>query len=83
MAAPFHKMHGLGNDFVVIDGRGTPVEMTTARARAIADRPRHDPMARAKAQRTIRETRDPHARPTPNAKKDKACPVACPICEAG
>ncbi|MFM8542740.1 MAG: diaminopimelate epimerase [Chakrabartia sp.] len=38
MADHFHKMHGLGNDFVVIDGRATPVEMTTARARAIADR---------------------------------------------
>lgn len=34
----FHKMHGLGNDFVVIDGRDVPIEMTEARARAIADR---------------------------------------------
>jgi diaminopimelate epimerase len=34
----FHKMHGLGNDFVVIDGRTVAVEMTTARAHAIADR---------------------------------------------
>jgi diaminopimelate epimerase len=34
----FHKMHGLGNDFVVIDAREKPVEMTTARAHAIADR---------------------------------------------
>ena len=31
-------MHGLGNDFVVIDARDGAVEMTTARARAIADR---------------------------------------------
>lgn len=38
MAAPFHKMHGLGNDFVVIDARSEPVEMTAARAHAIADR---------------------------------------------
>jgi diaminopimelate epimerase len=38
MAAPFHKMHGLGNDFVVIDARTEPVAMTAARARAIADR---------------------------------------------
>ena len=37
MADVFHKMHGLGNDFVVIDGRAAPVDMTTARARAIAD----------------------------------------------
>jgi diaminopimelate epimerase len=39
-AAPFrfHKMHGLGNDFVVIDARETPVAMDAARARAIADR---------------------------------------------
>jgi diaminopimelate epimerase len=38
MAAPFHKMHGLGNDFVVIDARTEPVAMTAARAHAIADR---------------------------------------------
>jgi diaminopimelate epimerase len=38
MAAPFHKMHGLGNDFVVIDARAQAVEMTKARAHAIADR---------------------------------------------
>jgi diaminopimelate epimerase len=37
-AGEFHKMHGLGNDFVVIDARDTPVAMTEARARAIADR---------------------------------------------
>lgn len=34
----FHKMHGLGNDFVIIDGRMTPIQMTPAKARAIADR---------------------------------------------
>jgi len=34
----FHKMHGLGNDFVVIDARDTPVEITPARALALADR---------------------------------------------
>jgi diaminopimelate epimerase len=34
----FSKMHGLGNDFVVIDARREPVAMTNARARAIADR---------------------------------------------
>lgn len=37
-SAPFHKMHGLGNDFVVIDARGHNVEMTKSRAHAIADR---------------------------------------------
>ena len=31
-------MHGLGNDFVVIDARTGPVAMTEARVRAIADR---------------------------------------------
>lgn len=31
-------MHGLGNDFVVIDARARDVAMTAARARAIADR---------------------------------------------
>jgi diaminopimelate epimerase len=34
----FHKMHGLGNDFVIIDGRDAPVTMNLARAHAIADR---------------------------------------------
>lgn len=38
MADRFHKMHGLGNDFVIIDAREAPVEMTAARAHAIADR---------------------------------------------
>jgi diaminopimelate epimerase len=38
MSGRFHKMHGLGNDFVVIDGRNAPVAMTEVRARAIADR---------------------------------------------
>lgn len=31
-------MHGLGNDFVIIDGRAAPVVMTSAKARAISDR---------------------------------------------
>jgi diaminopimelate epimerase len=34
----FHKMHGLGNDFVVIDARSSAVSITPPRARAIADR---------------------------------------------
>jgi diaminopimelate epimerase len=34
----FHKMHGLGNDFAVFDAREAPVEMSEARARALADR---------------------------------------------
>jgi diaminopimelate epimerase len=34
----FHKMHGLGNDFVVIDARERPVTITAERARGIADR---------------------------------------------
>lgn len=38
MKLRFHKMHGLGNDFVVIDARDAPVEITAARARALADR---------------------------------------------
>jgi diaminopimelate epimerase len=36
--ARFHKMHGLGNDFVVIDARVAPVAMSPARACAIGDR---------------------------------------------
>ena len=35
---PFHKMHGLGNDFVILDGRGDPLAITPAMARALADR---------------------------------------------
>jgi diaminopimelate epimerase len=38
MSLRFHKMHGLGNDFVVVDARAQPVSMDEARARAIADR---------------------------------------------
>ena len=34
----FHKMHGLGNDFVVLDAREQPVTMTSALAKALADR---------------------------------------------
>ncbi len=38
MRRPFHKMHGLGNDFVIVDARDEPFEVTPALARAIADR---------------------------------------------
>ncbi len=38
MSGAFVKMHGLGNDFVVIDARAVPVAMHAARVRAIADR---------------------------------------------
>ncbi len=38
MRFAFHKMHGLGNDFVVIDAREQDVAITRERARAIADR---------------------------------------------
>lgn len=34
----FIKMHGLGNDFVVLDGRSTPIPLTVAEARTLADR---------------------------------------------
>lgn len=34
----FVKMHGLGNDFVVIDLRNNPFRLDAARARALADR---------------------------------------------
>ena len=34
----FTKMHGAGNDFVVLDGVRQPIEMTAARARALAHR---------------------------------------------
>jgi len=35
---PFLKMHGLGNDFVVLDARGAGFDLTADRRRAIADR---------------------------------------------
>jgi len=38
MRRHFHKMHGLGNDFVIIDAREEPFEVTPHLARAIADR---------------------------------------------
>ena len=38
MRRHFHKMHGLGNDFVIIDAREQPFDVTPALARAIADR---------------------------------------------
>ena len=37
-AIEFIKMHGLGNDFVVIDGRARDLRLTAAQATAIADR---------------------------------------------
>ena len=42
MRRHFHKMHGLGNDFVILDARpetgNAPLEITPALARGIADR---------------------------------------------
>ena len=38
MKRRFHKMHGLGNDFVIVDAREEPFDVTPALARAIADR---------------------------------------------
>lgn len=38
MRFAFDKMHGLGNDFVVIDGRAQRLDLTMAQARALADR---------------------------------------------
>lgn len=40
MGLHFHKMHGLGNDFVIVDGREQDVTITPELARAIADRHR-------------------------------------------
>jgi diaminopimelate epimerase len=34
----FDKMHGLGNDFVIVDARQKPFDVTASLARAIADR---------------------------------------------
>ena len=35
---PFIKMHGLGNDFVVIDARDIPLDLSSGQAQAICDR---------------------------------------------
>jgi diaminopimelate epimerase len=40
MPTPFRKMHGCGNDFVVLDARPAPLALTPARAAALADRRR-------------------------------------------
>jgi len=40
MIAGFVKMHGCGNDFVVLDARAAPLGITPARAAALADRRR-------------------------------------------
>jgi diaminopimelate epimerase len=34
----FHKMHGLGNDFVLFDGRNAALSLSNAQVRALADR---------------------------------------------
>ena len=38
MTVPFLKMHGLGNDFVVLDARTAALDLSVERRRAIADR---------------------------------------------
>lgn len=38
MRRHFHKMHGLGNDFVIVDAREQPFDVTPSLARAICDR---------------------------------------------
>ena len=38
MTVPFLKMHGLGNDFVVLDARARKLDLPAARISAIADR---------------------------------------------
>jgi diaminopimelate epimerase len=38
MRRHFHKMHGLGNDFVIVDARKEPFDVTPSLAKAIADR---------------------------------------------
>ena len=35
---PFRKMHGIGNDFVVLDARNRALDLTTKAARTLADR---------------------------------------------
>ena len=37
MTRTFHKMHGLGNDFVIFDAREEPLAMDEPLARAVSD----------------------------------------------
>jgi hypothetical protein len=39
MRRHFHKMHGLGNDFVIIDARQEPFEVIVAPARSLTAAP--------------------------------------------
>jgi diaminopimelate epimerase len=38
MGTPFRKMHGLGNDFVVFDGRETPIALSALTVKRLANR---------------------------------------------
>ena len=38
MPRQFHKMHGLGNDFVILDARVAPLTVAPGQAKALADR---------------------------------------------
>ena len=38
MRVPFYKMHGAGNDFIVVDERQVPLGLTAQRVAALADR---------------------------------------------
>ncbi|MBV8260743.1 MAG: diaminopimelate epimerase, partial [Paraburkholderia sp.] len=38
MKLKFTKMHGAGNDFVVLDGYSRPLALTSDQVRALADR---------------------------------------------
>lgn len=38
MLTPFYKMHGAGNDFIVVDARGGELPLSAARIAALADR---------------------------------------------
>lgn len=40
MRVPFHKMHGAGNDFIIVDERHGALPLTPARIAALADRHR-------------------------------------------
>lgn len=40
MLVPFEKMHGLGNDFVILDARNTPIPLTQEDIRRLSDRKR-------------------------------------------
>ena len=91
MRTPFVKMHGCGNDFVVLDARAADLPMTEARAAALADRrtgvgcDQFIVIEPAGARRRLHAHPQPRrrARPAPAATPPAASPACCTRRPAG